>query len=81
MKQSFILAKEKLTSATVLAHYNLQYPLHLAAYASLIVLGAVISHIFPNGLKRLIAFASRTLTASERLFPVREGGIVTGFCS
>lgn len=32
--QAFALAKEKLTSATVLAHYNPKYPLRLAADAS-----------------------------------------------
>ena len=71
-EQSFILAKEKLTSATVLAHYNPQYPLCLAADASSYRLGAVISHIFPNGLERPIAFASRTLTASERNYSQLE---------
>ena len=71
-EQSFVLAKEKLTSATVLAHYNSQYPLRLAADASSYGLGAVISHIFPNGLERPIAFASRTLTASERNYSQLE---------
>ena len=71
-EQSFILAKKKLTSATVLAHYNPQYPLCLAADASSYRLGAVISHIFLNGLERPIAFLSRTLTASERNYSQLE---------
>ena len=64
--KAFALAKEKLTSATILAHYNPKYPLRLATDASSYGLGAVISHIFPNGVERPIAYASRTLTASER---------------
>ena len=70
--KAFALAKEKLTSATVLAHYNPKYPLRLAADASSYGLGAVISHIFPNGVERPIAYASRTLTASERNYSQLE---------
>ena len=64
--KAFALAKEKLTSSTILAHYNPKYPLRLATDASSYGVGAVISHIFPNGVERPIAYASRTLTASER---------------
>ena len=71
-EQAFVLAKKQLTSATVLAHYNPQYPLRLAADASSYGLGAVISHVFPNGLERPIAFASRTLTTSERNYSQLE---------
>ena len=71
-EQAFVLAKKQLTSATVLAHYNPQYPLRLAAVASSYGLDTVISHVFPNGLERSIAFASRTLTTSERNYSQLE---------
>ena len=71
-EQAFVLAKKQLTSATVLAHYNPQYPLRLAADASSYGLGTVISHVFPNSLERPIAFASRTLTTSERNYSQLE---------
>ena len=71
-EQSFIQTKEKLTSATVLARYNLQYSLRLAADVSSYGLGAVILHIFPNGLERANVFVSRTLTASERNYSQLE---------
>jgi len=71
-QQTFALAKKKLTSATVLAHYNPKYPLRLAADASSYGLGAVISHVFPSGVERPIAYASRTLTASERNYSQLE---------
>ena len=35
-------------------------------------LGAVISHVFPNGVERPIAYAARTLTASERNYSQLE---------
>ena len=63
--QAFKLAKDKLVSADVLAHYDSTLPLKLAADASAYGIGAVISHSLPDGTKRPIAFASRTLSASE----------------
>ena len=64
-KAAFESAKKELTSAGVLVHYNPDLPIKLAADASNYGLGAVISHVTPEGSERPIAFASRTLTASE----------------
>ena len=65
-EQAFQKAKKSLTSSTVLAHYDPQLPLRMAADASAYGVGAVISHVYPNGVERPIAYASRTLTAAER---------------
>ena len=46
----------------MLAHYK---PIHLAGDASAYGIGAVISHVFPDGTERPVAFASRKLTALE----------------
>ena len=51
--------------STVLAHYNPDLPLRLAADASAYGIGAVISHVMPNGEERPIAFASRILQPSK----------------
>ena len=61
-----------ISSATVLAHYNPSLPLRLATDASAYGIGAVISHIFPDGTKRPIAFASRTLSNSEKRYAQLE---------
>ena len=66
------LAKDKLTSAEVLTHYNPALPINLAADASAYGVGAVISHIFPNGSERPIAFAPRTLSTSEKNYAQLE---------
>ena len=50
----------------VLAHYDPSLPIKLAGDASAYGVGAVISHVFPNGKERPVAFASRTLSTSER---------------
>ena len=63
---AFALAKEKLVSSTLLAHYDTTLPIKLAANASAYGVGAVISHVYPDGTEKPVAFASRTLTSSER---------------
>lgn len=50
----------------MLAHYNPNLPIHLAADASAYGIGAAISHVVPDGTERPVAFASHTLTATER---------------
>ena len=59
-------AKKQLSSAPVLAHYDPQLPLQLAGDASSYGVGAVLSHRYPDGSERPVAYASRTLLPSER---------------
>ena len=63
---AFKEAKESLSRAPVLVHYDPALPLVLAADASAYGVGAVVSHRFPNGSEQPIAYASRTLSQSER---------------
>jgi len=62
----FKKAKEQLATAPILAHYDPQLPLQLAADASSYGVGAVLSHRYSDGSERPIAYASRTLLPSER---------------
>ena len=56
---AFTEAKKLLAAAPVLAYYNPSSPICLAgAYG----IGAVISHMFPDGRERPVAYASLTLT-------------------
>ena len=59
-------AKQLLTASNLLTHYDATLPLKLAAGASQYGLGAVISHVLPDGVERPVAFASRSLSSSER---------------
>ena len=63
---AFESAKKALLSDTVLTHYDVTRPLVLACDASQYGVGAVLSHIMPDGHERPIAYASRTLTPSEK---------------
>ena len=46
---AFQQAKDQFTSLSVLAHYDPKLPLRLAGDASVYGIGAVISHVLPNG--------------------------------
>ena len=61
--------KSILISPQVLIPYDPSLPLLLASDASKTGLGVVLSHRLSNGLERPIAYASRTLTATEQRYP------------
>ena len=65
-QRAFETAKKSLVEAPLLAHYDQDLPIALAGDASTYGVGAVISHKMPDGTERPLAFASRTLSASER---------------
>lgn len=52
----------------VLVHYDEKKPLVLVCDASPYGVGALLSHVEPNGREAPICFASRTLTPTERNF-------------
>ena len=70
--KAFQQAKQSLVSSKVLAHYDAKLPIKLAADASAYGIGAVISHVYPDGSERPVAFASRTLTYAERNYAQLE---------
>ena len=56
----------KLISAPLLVHFDSKLPLILAGDACAYEVGAVISHLMPDGAKRPIALASRSLSPGKR---------------
>ena len=66
------VAKQKLSEAPVLMHFNPKLPIILATDASSYGVGAVLSHIGPDGAEHPVAFASRSLSASERNYAQLE---------
>ena len=71
-EETFQKIKKKLVSSQVLAHYDPNLPIKMAADASEYGIGAVISHVYRDGSERPVAFTSRTLTASERNYAQLE---------
>ena len=66
--KAFQQAKDKLAKAPVLTHYDPTKKLKLATDASAYGIGAVLSHTNDDGSERLIAFASRTLSNTEKRY-------------
>lgn len=65
-EEAFQGSKSELMVGRVLVPYDEKRKLILACDASPYGIGAVISHVMDDGQERPIAFASRTLTKSER---------------
>lgn len=57
-EQAFQKTKMLITSDVVLTHFNPSMPIRLACDASPYVIGMVLSHKFPEGTEKTIAFAS-----------------------
>ena len=67
-ERAFTEAKRMITSEQVLTHYDPALPVRLACDASPTGIGAVLSHVMPDGSERPVAFASRSLTKTERKY-------------
>eukprot|EP00117_Sycon_ciliatum_P016490 scpid42895/ scgid2937/ Retrovirus-related Pol polyprotein from transposon gypsy; Reverse transcriptase; Endonuclease len=67
-QDAFVRIKQLVASDQVLMHYNASLPLRLATDASPYGLGAVLSHVLPDGEERPVAFASRKLSATEQRY-------------
>ncbi|XP_011883987.1 PREDICTED: uncharacterized protein K02A2.6-like [Vollenhovia emeryi] len=68
-EKAFEDIKNILISPQVLMPYDPKRPLLLATDASKTGLGAVLSHRLSNGQERPIAYASRTMSATEQRYP------------
>jgi transposase InsO family protein len=69
---TFKMSKGLISSNALLVHYDPTKPLLLQTDASPYGLGAVISHEMPDGTEKPIAFASRSLTPSEKNYAQYE---------
>ena len=69
---SFKKMKELLLNSPLMAHYDPNKPVRLAVDASSYGLGAVLSHVFDDGEEKPIAYASRSLSASEQNYSMIE---------
>ena len=67
-KEAFTEAKHMITSEQVLTHYDPVLPVRLACDASPTGIVAVLSHVMLDGSERPVAFASRSLTKTERKY-------------
>lgn len=66
--QAFSDIKHALTSEATLTHYDPGLPVELSVDASPYGLGSVIMHLYPNGARHPIAYASQTLNEHEKRY-------------
>lgn len=66
--KAFKKVKEEMQSERFLVHYNPEFPLILATDASPYGVGAVLSHVYPDGSERPIQYASQTLNETQRRY-------------
>ena len=81
--RAFKQVKRKLSEVPVLMHYNPELPIRLAGDVSNYGIGAVLSHVDPDGQEHPIAFASRTLSQCEKNYSQVEKealSLIFGIC-
>ena len=66
--RAFKQSKELLLSSQVLVHFDPNLEIRLACDASDYGVGAVLSHLMPNGEEKPVGFVSRTLTEAEKKY-------------
>lgn len=71
-QESYEQMKKEVTSDQILVHFNPDLPVILETDASKFAVAGVLSHKFPNGFKKPIAFISRALSKSEINYSVIE---------
>lgn len=67
-EQAFSRAKKVFLSNEILAHYNSKLPLILATDASPYGVGAVLSQSYPDGMEKVIQYASQTLSVTQQKY-------------
>nr|XP_029723943.1 uncharacterized protein K02A2.6-like [Aedes albopictus] len=67
-ERSFSAVKQQMQSERCLVHYSPELPLVLATDASPYGVGAVLSHVYPDGSERPIQFASQTLNQTQQKY-------------
>ena len=80
-QSAFLKVKTSLVSPPTLVHHSLKLPIGISCDASSTGLGVVLFHHYPDGSERPIAYASKTLSDTERRYSQieKEGlGIVYG---
>ncbi len=78
-EQAYDTLKAALVNAPILTHPDFTKPFIVDSDACQYALGAVISQVGDDGLERPIAYASRTMSKSERNYPTNKREALGGY--
>ena len=77
-QNAFEHSKALLSSSKILAHYDRQLPFIVSSDASAYGIGSVLSHRIPDGSEKPVAFASRSLSPTEKKYaPLEKESVVS----
>ena len=71
-QSAFDEIKQRLTTQPILCHYNPSLPLELRTDACGYGLGAILLHVFNDGTKHVITYASRLMNKAEKNYSISE---------
>ena len=71
-EKAFQEAKRLMAKVTVAAHYDVSLPVRLYCDASSVGVGACLTHVYPDGTERPVAYASQVLSSSQRNYAQLE---------
>ena len=71
-QEAFNKSKKLLSSSQLLVHFDPKLEIRLACDASAYGIGAVLSHLMPDGSEKPVGFVSRTLTDAEKKYSQLE---------
>ena len=71
-EEAFVTLKNRMSTQPIVCHYDHQLPVELRTDACGHAIGAILLHVFPDKTRRVIAFASRSLTKCEPNYAITE---------
>ena len=71
-EEAFRKAKSLMANVGVSAHYDVKLPVRLYCDASSVGVGACLTHVYPDGAERPVAYASQVLSSSQRNYAQLE---------
>lgn len=71
-EKAYKILRERLVTRPIMTHFDAKVPVELRTDACGYGLGAVLLHVYPNGTKKVISYASRLMNKAELNYGITE---------